>query len=126
MINFTNNAQVYKMREVATNTFDSVVTMFYINGEETIACYQAMRDYMVFTNKRMIVVDVQGISGKKKDFSSFPYKNIQAFSVKTAGVLDIDTDVEIVFAGLGTVHLEFTTSTNVAKLLRLIGGFTLE
>ena len=126
MINFTNNAQVYKMREVAANTFDDIVKMFYVDGEETIACYQAFRDYMVFTNKRMIVVDVQGLTGKKKDFSSFPYKKIQAFSVKTAGVLDVDTDVEIIFAGLGIVHLEFTMGTNVAKLLRLIGGYVLE
>ena len=125
MINFTNNSQFFKMKEVQANTFDQTTTMFYVEGEESIACYQAVRDYMVFTNKRMIVVDVQGITGKKKDFSSFPYKNIQAFSVKTAGVLDIDTDVDIVFAGLGTVHLEFSTGTNVAKLLRLIGGYTL-
>lgn len=125
MISFTNNSQIFKMKEVATNTFDDTVTMFYVDGEETIACYQAMRDYMIFTNKRMIVVDVQGITGKKQDFSSFPYSKIQAFSVKTAGVLDADTDVDIVFAGLGTIHLEFTIGTNVAKLLRLIGGYTL-
>lgn len=125
MINYTNNSQVYKMREVAVNTFDNTITMFYVNGEETVACYQAVRDYMIFTNKRMIVVDVQGFTGKKKDFSSFPYSKIQAFSVKTAGLLDIDTDVDIVFAGLGTIHLEFTTGTNVAKLLRLIGGYVL-
>ena len=125
MINFTNNSQIFKMKEVALNTFDDTVSMFYVDGEETIACYQAMRDYMVFTNKRMIVVDVQGVFGKKKDFSSFPYSKIQAFSVKTAGVLDIDTDIDIAFAGLGLVHLEFTTATNVAKLLRLIGGFVL-
>lgn len=125
MISFTNNSQMYKMKEVAVNSFDDVVGLFYIDGEETIACYQALRDFMIFTNKRMIVVDVQGFTGKKKDFSSFPYSKIQAFSVKTSGLLDIDTDVDIVFAGLGTVHLEFTTNTNVAKLLRLIGGFTL-
>ncbi len=125
MINFTNNSQIFKMSEVSPDTFEKTVSMFYIDGEETIACYKAMRDYMIFTNKRMIVVDVQGIMGKKQDFSSFPYSKIQAFSVKTAGILDVDTDVDIVFAGLGTIHLEFTTQTNVAKLLRLIGGFTL-
>ena len=125
MINFTNNSQIFKMSEVSPDTFEKTVSMFYIDGEETIACYKAMRDYMIFTNKRMIVVDVQGIMGKKQDFSSFPYSKIQEFSVKTAGILDVDTDVDIVFAGLGTIHLEFTTQTNVAKLLRLIGGFTL-
>ena len=125
MINFTNNSQFFKMSEVAKDTFDKNVMPFYVSGEETVACYKAVRDYMVFTNKRMIVVDVQGITGKKKDYSCFPYSKIQAFSVKTAGVLDVDTDVDIAFAGLGMIHLEFTTGTNVAKLLRLIGEYTL-
>lgn len=55
MINFTNNSQIFKMKEVALNTFDDTVSMFYVDGEETIACYQAMRDYMVFTNKRKLI-----------------------------------------------------------------------
>ena len=125
MINFTNNSQIFKMSEVEKNTFENTLRPLYINNEETIACYKAVRDYMVFTNKRMIVVDVQGITGKKKDFSCFPYSKVQAFSVKTAGVLDVDTDVDIAFAGLGTIHLEFTTGTDVAKLLRLIAEYTL-
>lgn len=125
MINFINNSQVFKLKEVDKGTFDETVKCFYVNGEETVACYKAIRDYIVFTNKRMIVVDVQGLTGKKKDFSCFPYSKIQAFSVKTAGIIDIDTDVEIIFAGLGTVHLEFTIGTDVAKLLRLISAYVL-
>lgn len=125
MINFKNNAQIFKMKEVEKNTFDSTVKAIYVDGEETIACYKAVRDYMIFTNKRMIVVDVQGLTGTKKDFSCFPYSKIQAFSVKTAGILDVDADVEIAFAGLGLIHLEFTTGTNVARLLKLIGEYTL-
>ena len=125
MINFVNNSQIFKLKEVETAMFDETVRCFYIDGEETIACYKALRDYMIFTNKRLIVVDVQGITGKKKDFSSFPYSKIQAFSVKTAGALDIDTDVDLVFAGLGNVHLEFSLGTDVAKLLRMISKYVL-
>ena len=79
-----------------------------MNGEETMACYKAVRDHIIFTNKRMIVVNVQGLVGKRKEFSIFPYSKLQAFSVETAGVIDIDTDVDLVYAGLGTVHLEFS------------------
>ena len=125
MINFTNNSQLFKMKEAAIDTFDATVKPFYIDGEETIACYQAVRDYVVFTNKRLIVVDVKGLTGTKKDYSCFPYYKIQAFSIKTAGILDIDSDVEIVFTGLGTIHLEFTTKTDVGKILKLIGERTL-
>ena len=125
MVNFTNNSQVFKLKEVEKNMFDATVTAFYVNGEETIACYKAVRDYIVFTNKRMIVVDVQGLTGKKREFSIFPYSKLQAFSVETAGVIDIDTDVDLVFAGLGTVHLEFSIGTDVARLLRLVSAYIL-
>ena len=125
MVDFVNNSQVFKLKEVEKNMFDDTVMVFYVNGEETIACYKAVRDYIVFTNKRMIVVNVQGLVGKKKEFSIFPYSKLQAFSVETAGVIDIDTDVDLVFAGLGTVHLEFSLGTNVAKLLRLISAYVL-
>ncbi|MBO7402298.1 MAG: PH domain-containing protein [Lachnospiraceae bacterium] len=125
MIDFVNNSQIFKLKEVEKNMFDETVSVFYVNGEETIACYKAVRDYIVFTNKRMIVVNVQGLVGKKKEFSIFPYSKLQAFSVETAGVIDIDTDVDLVFAGLGTVHLEFSIGTNIAKLLRLISAYVL-
>ena len=125
MVNFTNNSQVFKLREVEKDMFDATVTCFYVNGEETISCYKAFRDYIVFTNKRMIVVDVQGLTGKKREFSIFPYSKLQAFSVETAGVIDVDTDVDLIFAGLGNVHLEFTLGTDVAKLLRLISAYIL-
>ena len=47
-----------------------------------------MRDCVVFTSKRIIAVNVQGISGKKKDFTSLPLAKVQAFSVETAGTFD--------------------------------------
>ena len=125
MVDFVNNSQIFKLKEVEKDMFDETVRCFYVNGEDTIACYKAIRDYVVFTNKRMIVVNVQGITGKKKEFSVFPYSKLQAFSVETAGVIDIDTDVDLVFAGLGTVHLEFSIGTDVARLLRLVSAYIL-
>jgi len=125
MVDFTNNSQLFKLKEVERNLFDDTVTGFYVNGEETMACYKAVRDHIIFTNKRMIVVNVQGLVGKRREFSIFPYSKLQAFSVETAGVIDIDTDVDLVYAGLGTVHLEFSLGTDVAKLLRLISAYVL-
>lgn len=55
MINFTNNSQIFKMSEVEKNTFENTLRPLYINNEETIACYKAVRDYMVFTNKRKLI-----------------------------------------------------------------------
>ncbi|WP_417169059.1 PH domain-containing protein, partial [[Clostridium] scindens] len=96
-----------------------------INGEEVIGAYKAMRDYCVFTNKRVIAVNIQGMTGKKKDFSSLPYSKITAFSVETAGVFDMDSELEMYFSGLGKVKFEFTGRSNIVQIGQIIGTFAL-
>ena len=74
-----------------------------------------MRDYIVFTSKRIIAVNVQGITGKKKDFTSLPFSKVQAFSLETAGTFDLDAEA-VWFSGLGRVKFEFKGNTDVAYL----------
>mgnify|MGYP006206406573 CR=1 FL=1 len=81
---------------------------------------QAMRDGVVFTTKRIIAVNVQGITGSKKDFTSLPYKNIVAYSVETSGTFDLDSELEIYFSSLGKVKFEFTGKTSIVEISRLI------
>jgi hypothetical protein len=80
---------------------------------------------VVFTDKRIIAVNVQGITGSKKDFSSLPYRTIVAFSVETAGTFDLDSELEIYFSALGRVKFEFTGRTNVAEIAKVIGSYVL-
>lgn len=119
MIDF-KNAVFLKLKPVSDNTFASTIFPMFVDGEEIVGTYQTIRDGVVFTNKRIIVINVQGITGKKKDFTSLPYSKIQAYSVETAGVLDLDSELELWFSGLGKVRLEFVSSTNVAQICKLI------
>ena len=79
-----------------------------------------MRDGIVFTDKRIIAIDVQGLTGKKKDFSSLPYSRIQAFSVETAGNMDLDSELDLWFSGLGQVKFEFDAQADVTAICRMI------
>lgn len=106
-------------------TNENVVRPLFVDGEEFIGEYQALRDFVVFTNKRIICVNVQGMTGKKKDFTTLPYSKIQAFSVETAGVLDMDSELELYFSGLGMVKLEFTGESSMAEIGRAIGAYVL-
>jgi hypothetical protein len=72
-----------------------------------------MRDYVAFTSKRIVAVNVRGITGKKKDFASLPYLKIQAFSIETAGTFDLDAELELWSSGLGKVKFEFKGKTDV-------------
>ena len=119
MIDF-NNASFLKLRPVNNNSFASTIAPMFVPGEEIIGTYQSVRDGVVFTNKRIIAINVQGITGKKKDFTSLPYSKIQAYSVETAGVLDLDSELELWFSGLGKIKLEFVANANVSEICRMI------
>ena len=56
-----------------------------IDGESIEAGFKFVRDTFMFTDKRMILIDVQGITGRKKEFLSVPYDTITKFSVETPG-----------------------------------------
>lgn len=76
-------------------------------ADETIVCaYKGIRDMLVVTSKRLLVVDKQGITGKKQKYLSIPLQKISAFSVETGGTLDLDCDVAIYVSGMGSVHAE--------------------
>ena len=119
MIDFKNGTFI-KLKPASDSTFASIISPMFITGEEIIGTFQSIRDGIVFTNKRIIVINVQGITGKKKDFTSLPYSKIQAFSVETAGVLDLDSELELWFSGLGKIKLEFTANANVAQICKMI------
>ena len=82
--------------------------------------FKGIRDSVTFTSKRIVALNVQGMTGKKKDFTSLPYARIQAFSVETAGVLDLDSELELWFSGLGKVRLEFASRVDIRSLGHLI------
>lgn len=96
-----------------------------IADEEIVASYKAMRDFVVFTNKRLIAVNVQGLTGKKRDFTSLPYSKVQAFSIETAGTFDLDAELDLWFSGLGKVRLEFRGDSNIRNLGQMIANYIL-
>ncbi|RVT99365.1 PH domain-containing protein [Rhodovarius crocodyli] len=122
MIDFKNGS-VFKLKK--NDDYAKRVTDLLINGEQVISSFKAMRDGVVFTNKRIIVVNVQGITGRKIDYTSLPYSKIVVFSVETAGTFDLDSELEMYFSGLGAVRLEFTGETNLAEISRIIAGYAL-
>ena len=68
-------------------------------GEEISLAYKLVRDFFVFTEKRMLIVDVQGITGKKVEYLSIPYKSITRYALETAGTFDLDAELKIWVSG---------------------------
>lgn len=124
MIDFQNGTFL-KLKMVNRSDGVNLVQPLLINGEGIISTYRGIRDYVIFTNKRIISVNVQGMTGKKKDFTSLPYAKISAFSVETAGHFDLDSELELWFSGLGKVKFEFSGNSNIVEIGQIIGSFAL-
>jgi hypothetical protein len=124
LLDFKNPTFV-KLAEVSNGDGQDMVGELLIDGESIQSSFKGARDMVVFTNKRLIVVNVQGITGKKRDYSSLPYSKIQAFSVESAGTFDRDAELELWFSGLGKVRLEFNAKFDVKAFNRFLGSYIL-
>ncbi|MBO1254402.1 PH domain-containing protein [Alteromonas sp. 5E99-2] len=83
-------------------------------GNETVAsAYKLIRDMLIFTNKRVIFMDKQGVSGKKVNYLSIPYKSVIRFEVETAGTFDTDSELRIWMSGVAE-PLELELKSNLA------------
>ena len=125
MIDFNNNGFFARLRKVDADTFGNMTDDIFVNGEQVIGAYQSVRDGVIFTNKRIITINVQGITGKKKDFTSIPYSKISCFSLETAGVFDLDAELEIYMSGVGKLKFQFTGSTDVKQICKVISTYAL-
>ncbi|MDY3512975.1 PH domain-containing protein [Riemerella anatipestifer] len=96
----------------ATELFSS----FFIEGEKVELAYTHARDKVVFTNKRLICYDVQGLTGSKKEFRFFPYSKITSFSVETAGLFDGDSDFKMWVSGVGVFGIKFSKKIDIKKI----------
>jgi len=121
MIDFSSSS-VFKLSHIDPAEIAPQISGLLIEGETILVAAKTVRDYIVFTDKRLIAVNVQGMTGKKKDHTSLPYSRIQAWSVETAGTFDLDAELELWFSSLGKVRFEFRGSFDITYLGRLIAS----
>ena len=124
MIDFTNS-EFLSLTKTSPDSVSSVNPLL-IPGESILSAYKSIRDYVVFTDKRVIAVNVQGFTGKKKDFTSLPYSKISAFSVETSGTFDLDSELEMYFSGLGKVKFSFSGNSDIVRIGQLIASYALK
>lgn len=93
--------------------------------EEVQAAFILVRDTFIFTNKRLILVDVQGTTGKKVEYFSLPYKSIKYFSVETAGTFDRDAELKIWAANSAapTISKQIKKGIDIVSLQRTLAYF---
>ncbi len=114
------NLKAIDLSEIRSEVFELLV-----EGEQPAAAFKTVRDQVIFTTKRIFVVNVQGITGKKTSYFSYPYSKVQYFGVETAGVLDIDSELVLAFSNGAKLTFDFRSSVDIRKLNALISGYVL-
>lgn len=122
MIDFAN-ASFLKLQE--SPEYAKEIEPILVEGERLLGSYKGIRDGVVFTDKRIIALNVKGITGKKRDYTSLPYSKIAAYSVETAGVFDLDAELDIWISGVGKVRFEFKGKSNILEISKVISRQTL-
>ena len=92
-----------------------------VDGEEIEAAFRIFRDKWVFTNKRLIMLNVQGVTGSKREYRSIPYRSIDQFSVETGGTFDDDCEMKLWIKGMHEpLKKEFKRNVDVKALQRML------
>jgi hypothetical protein len=98
-----------------------------IDSEEIELGFKLIRDTFIFTNKRLILVDIQGLTGSKVEYKSITYKSITRFSIETAGTFDLDAELKIWISGeaLPSIKKQFNKSVNVYEVQKVLAQHVL-
>lgn len=98
-----------------------------IANEKVDLAFKLIRDLIVFTDKRLIIVDKQGMTGKKVEYKSIPYKSISRFSVETSGHFDLDAELKIWIssAELPAESLQFRKDNNIVVIQQALAAVVL-
>lgn len=99
-----------------------------MEGEIIDLGFKLLRDTFIFTNKRLILVDVQGLTGNKTEYKSIVYKSISRFSIETAGTFDLDAELKIWISGEAqpSVTKKFNKSVNVYEVQKVLASHVLK
>ena len=125
-IDFNKNS-VFNLTPITPQDLDKDVREILIDGEKIACAFKTIRDQLIFTNKRIISIDVQGITGKRKSYSTLPYSKVQYFTIQTPGFIELfpDSELFLMFTNGFTATFEFKGKVNIAGIGRMISEFVL-
>lgn len=123
-----NRDSVFNLKYIEREHINENIISLLIDGEEIISQYRTIRDQVVFTDKRIIAMNIKGVTGRKKELFTIPYKKIQYYSVQTVGFLELFPDAELsVFFSNGKVTVfEFKGNNEVLEISKTIAKYTFD
>lgn len=126
MLDFSQNA-VFNLKKINPKHMNRNAQMILVEDEEVLGVYRTVRDQVIFTNMRIITVDIQGVTGMRQELFILPYSNVQYFAIQTVGFAEIIPDAELTlfFSNGKRADFEFAGDNDILEIGRLISQFTL-
>lgn len=122
-INLDSN--IMNLKSIDLKDVREEVKNLMINDETIILAFQTIRDQVIFTNNRIFVVNVKGVTGKKVAYFSYPYSKIQYYGIETAGVFDIDSELILTFSNGHILQFDFKSNVDIKTINSLISKYIL-
>ena len=119
------DSNLFNLKDIPIEAIREEVRMFLVEDEEIIQAFQSVRDQVIFTTKRVLVVNVQGLTGKNVAYVSYPYAKVLYYGVETAGMLDIDTELFLAFSSGMRLQFDFKTQVDIKRICATLSHFIL-
>ena len=112
--------------EVNAKELQQDLNAILVEGEQVVRAFRIVRDLFIFTDKRLVLIDKQGLTGRKAEYHSIPYKSITHFSVETAGTFDMDSELKIYISSNPVpIEREFKRGTDLVGVQKLLARMIL-
>ena len=108
--------------EISQEKLNEKYGKLLVTNETVEMGFKLFRDIFMFTNRRLILIDIQGVTGSKVEYKSLPYKSISRFSLETAGTFDLDAELKIWISSENSpsVSKKFDKSINVYEVQKFL------
>ena len=126
MMNFSQDA-VFNLTKIDNSHINKNAAMILADGEQVLGVHKTIRDQVIFTDKRIITVDVQGVTGKRQELFTIPYGKIQYFGIQTVGFMELipDAELELSFNDGMKAKFEFKGKCDIREIGKMISTYVL-
>ncbi len=119
------NSNFINLKPMKPDELRKEVLDLLVMDEHIISAFKTVRDQVIFSNKRIFVINVQGVTGKKVAYFSYPYSKVQYYGIETAGLLDIDCELTVAFSNGCILQFDFKSNVNIKQISQVISEYIL-
>lgn len=112
--------------EITIDDANAKIGPLLVANEQVIAGYKTVRDMVIFTSERIVMIDVQGITGRKESVTSVPFSSVKWYSMENAGTFDLDSEIKVGVQGMALpLSLKFGKGAELSKIYQLFSTYIL-